>query len=129
MQLWKAADGSERAKYSDTTVGHRNLVIQNLADAWGGQVPLDEPLALSCQFVFARPASHFGTGRNAGVLKTSAPVFKASVPDVDKLLRLVGDALVIAQVVRDDALFVVVRGSKIWGERDLTRIALARPLA
>lgn len=46
---------------------------------------------------FCRPASHFGTGRNAARLKGSAPARPIVKPDVDKLLRAALDG--IAEVV------------------------------
>lgn len=52
------------------------------------------PLALHAGFFYERPASHYGTGRNKGILKpgreTLEPIGK---PDLDNLLKLIGDAL------------------------------------
>lgn len=66
---------------------------------------LDEPLALSVDFYFARPKGHFGTGKNAGNLKPSAPSFPAKMPDLSKIVRSTEDAMT-GVIYRDDALIV-----------------------
>ena len=63
-------------------------------------------------FSFPRPKSHFGTGRNAEILKPSSPHLKASAPDIDKLCRAVLDALVHAGTLRDDALVATLVATK-----------------
>lgn len=75
-----------------------------------------ETVAVEATFTYQRPAGHYGSGRNAGVVKDSAPLYKASVPDLDKLQRAVGDALTQAGVLRDDALIVEWSAIKLWGE-------------
>lgn len=67
-----------------------------------------QPIGAEITFTLIRPASHYGTGRNAGVLKTSAPAFPVShsTGDVDKLLRLILDALQDAGVLPDDCAVV-----------------------
>lgn len=63
---------------------------------WGprDECALDEPLAVKLVFYFKRPDSHFGTGRNAGILKDSAPLYPAtSGHDLDKLARSTLDAM------------------------------------
>ena len=44
-------------------------------------------------FILPRPRSHYRTGRNAHLLRDSAPVWPASRPDLDKLVRAVLDGL------------------------------------
>lgn len=73
------------------------------------------PVHVYATFTYTRPAGHYGTGRNAAVLKDSAPIYKASAPDLDKLARALGDALTQAGAVRDDALIVSWSISKLWG--------------
>ena len=54
---------------------------------------LDGPVIVTVDFYLPRPKSHYGTGRNAGALKPSAPAEHLTMPDLDKLTRAVGDAL------------------------------------
>lgn len=86
---------------------------------------IDAPLALEVTFVRPRPASHYGTGRNAGVLKPSAPEYPATRPDATKLLRAFEDALV-GVVIRDDARIVTIVVHKRWGEPERAEWALWR---
>lgn len=90
--------------------------IANLQQAMGQQLVAQfiEPVWVTATFAYARPASHYGTGRNAGELKLSAPHFKRSAPDLDKLQRALGDALTQAGVIRDDSLIVRWTVEKVW---------------
>jgi Holliday junction resolvase RusA-like endonuclease len=74
----------------------------------------DGPLVVELLFVLARPKGHYGTGRNSRLVKSSAPVFPATRPDVDKLSRAVLDALT-GTVYRDDAQIVVKVARKVYG--------------
>ncbi|MFC3348230.1 RusA family crossover junction endodeoxyribonuclease [Streptomyces echinoruber] len=70
-------------------------------EAWR---PLREAVRLEVVFTLRRPRSHYGTGRNAGVVKPSAPQFPIGKPDTDKLLRSTQDALKDAGVLLDDSV-------------------------
>ena len=63
--------------------------MQGLAD-W---TPLDGPLVASMVFTFARPKGHYRTGRNAHLLRDSAPARPHGMPDLSKILRSTEDAL------------------------------------
>lgn len=61
------------------------------------------PVGLGVEFYLTRPLSHFGTGRNAGLVKPSAPgPLHCYKPDIGKLMRPVEDALT-GVVYADDA--------------------------
>ena len=80
--------------------------------AYHQQVPMTSAVALEVIFRLPRPKGHFGTGRNSGLLKPSAPWYPAGRPDLDKLLRSTFDALGEAGVWGDDAQVVTVAASK-----------------
>lgn len=63
-----------------------------------------------------RPKSHYGTGRNEHTLKDSAPQWptKHGTGDVDKLARLVLDALEDSGTLMNDAQVVEVRAYKCY---------------
>ncbi len=61
-------------------------------EAFDGE-PLGVALAVTFRFVQTRPANHFGTGRNVGKLKASAPAKPITQPDGLKLTRAAEDAL------------------------------------
>lgn len=69
--------------------------------AHGGRPLIIEPVELTIRFYFARPQSHYGSGKNSGVLKGSAPRVHAQSPDLAKLIRCLEDALT-GVVWRDD---------------------------
>ncbi len=66
-----------------------------------GRDLLTGPVRLSVTFFFSRPKSHYGTGRNAGKLKSSAPEIHAQTPDLAKLIRCLEDGMT-GVVWRDD---------------------------
>ena len=98
-----------------------------LSGEWGATPLLTGPVHVRVTFAFPRPAYHFGSGRNADVLKASAPTYKISAPDLDKLQRAVGDALT-GTVIKDDALVAVWETRKIYAPEpyvDITVIDLS----
>lgn len=98
----------------ESLVPWRAAVTAAGVEAMAGRAPFDGPLELDVAFVFKRPRSHYGSGRNAGTLKPSAPVYCDRKPDLDKLLRAVGDALT-GHVVVDDSRFVQLVARKHYG--------------
>jgi len=87
-----------------------------LAAMPGDWQPLTGPVVIGVTFYFPRPRSHYGTGRNAGTLKPSAPTAPTSRAhgDIDKLVRSTLDALVSAGVLHDDSLVVDLTARKRW---------------
>jgi Holliday junction resolvase RusA-like endonuclease len=73
------------------------------------------PIGVSCVFYQPRLRGHYGTGRNANVLKVGAPAYPAKKPDVDKYLRRILDALT-GVAYGDDGQVVLVAGAKRWGD-------------
>jgi Holliday junction resolvase RusA-like endonuclease len=72
--------------------------IDNLPEGW---TPLDEPVELIVNFYMLKPAS----------VKRSLPTV---APDLDKLIRSVGDALAIAGVYTDDSRIVRISARKLY---------------
>jgi crossover junction endodeoxyribonuclease RusA len=69
--------------------------------------PLDGPLCLSVQFRFPMPTSRPKRLRDIGV------AWKTSAPDLDKLVRSVGDSLTDSGLIRDDARIGMVIATKV----------------
>lgn len=83
-------------------------------------VPFTGPVQVWVRFTFERPASHWRTGRNAHLLKDTAPIYPTYKLDVDKLQRAIFDALTDAGIWADDGLVVDVRARKFYaGEHEL----------
>ena len=98
--------------------GWMSCVALFASEAWGGQgrqVIVDGPVWLELTYRFERPKSHFGTGRNANKLKSSAPEYPTGKnrTDVDKMERAVLDALTDI-IYRDDSQVVGVNHAKRW---------------
>lgn len=53
---------------------------------------VDGPMSVTLRVYVLRPQGHYGTGKNAGRLKESAPSLPVSGIDLDKIQRAVGDA-------------------------------------
>jgi crossover junction endodeoxyribonuclease RusA len=70
------------------------------------------PVFVGITFYLHRPASHFGTGRNAGIVKLAAPARPCGKPDLDKLIRSTLDGLKTGGAYGDDAQVVAVTATK-----------------
>jgi Holliday junction resolvase RusA-like endonuclease len=70
-----------------------------VAELWTGA------LELTVVFHIARPKGHYRSGKNAHLLRDSAPRYPVVKPDATKLLRAVEDALT-GVLWRDDAQIV-----------------------
>lgn len=93
-------ESSAKVKPWRQDVKHAALGV--VGDDW---TLLDGPLAVAMTFSFARPKSHFRTGRNAHLLRDGAPARPSGMPDLSKLCRSTEDALT-GVVWTDDARVV-----------------------
>jgi Holliday junction resolvase RusA-like endonuclease len=64
------------------------------------------PVQVAMTFRMPRPKSHYRTGRNAHLLRDTAPLWPAGTPDLSKLIRSTEDALTDAGAWLDDAQVV-----------------------
>jgi crossover junction endodeoxyribonuclease RusA len=74
---------------------------------------LTGPIVLSVEFYFRRPQSHYGSGRNYGQVKESAPLLHTQTPDLDKLVRCLGDALT-GVIWLDDRQVFETHSRRLW---------------
>ena len=74
-------------------------------------------------FCFARPKSHFGTGRFALTVRAGAPREMTTMPDVDKLARCALDALT-GIVIVDDAQIAELTAAKRYDEPERLEVAI-----
>ena len=81
--------------------------------AMAGRGVFTGPVRMLLEFHVARPKGHYGTGRNAAVLKGSAPRHPTSKPDVTKLIRGVEDAMT-GVVYRDDSQVYRQEARKVY---------------
>lgn len=98
----------------------RDAALVLLAREGRAGFPMDGPLVVDMVFTAARPQSHYRTGRNAHLLKDSAPLRPTGAPDLSKLARSTEDALTSAGVWRDDSRVVEYgRLAKVYAGEDV----------
>ena len=93
--------------------------------------PIIEPVYVEITFFFARPKSHYGTGRNCAKLKDSAPKHCTSSlhGDLDKLIRSTCDGLSHRSggcVLKDDSQVVMLQCSKRYASANESTGALVQ---
>lgn len=94
----------------------KSKVSDRAAEIFGNEHELvSGPLEVWFTFYVPRPKGHFGTGKNADVLKATAPLYPTVKPDVLKLARAVEDGMT-GSVWRDDAQIVAEHIVKLYGE-------------
>lgn len=115
-----AAQGSKRAYVR----GGRAVVVESSPKVrpWRQDVrqaatdalsdPIAGPVHVSIIFWFTRPKGHIG---RAGNVLPSAPRYKVTAPDLDKLIRSTLDAL-SGVAFGDDSQVVSIAATKRWSE-------------
>ena len=103
-------------------VNWQNRVADKAREVYSGEL-LTGPLVLELSFYKPRNKGHHGTGRNAGVVKGSAPAYPDTKPDLLKLARAVEDSMK-GIVYRDDGQIVRELLSKDFGEPERVEVTL-----
>lgn len=101
----------------------QDFLIQALANKPAS--PLKEPLKVEIEFAFKRPKSHFGTGKNANTVKTSAPIWHTGTPDLDNLIKFVCDSL-NGIFWHDDSYVCLVLAQKHYSVEPKTVVTVTR---
>jgi Holliday junction resolvase RusA-like endonuclease len=83
------------------------------SEAMNGGDLLEGPLMVDVEFRFKRPQSHFHKRKSGTVKRDDAPMYHASTPDADKLMRAIGDSM-SGVVYRDDSQLAVVNVVKVY---------------
>ena len=108
--------GNGRMVESSRAVGPwREAVRAETQRAMNGHLPAFGPVHVEAFFYLPRPKSHYRTGRNAHLLRPSAPRYPFGKPDVDKLARAVLDGLTAGGAWRDDSQVVRLLAIKEYG--------------
>ena len=96
------------------------IVLQQQAPAF----PYSGALYVDIDCYFSRPKSHYGTGKNAAVLKADAPPFyHTKKPDGDNCVKFVFDAL-NGIFWKDDAMICSHKICKWFSEAPRTQIMI-----
>jgi len=99
--------------------GERNIRAQIVNQLPEGFVPWTGPVRIiKIMFIFPRPQNHFGTGRNAGKLKDSAPFFVTTKPDLtDNLMKGLCDAMNGVVFLDDKQVALTGQTMKVYGKQ------------
>lgn len=103
-----------RATVAAHTLGAIGPAERRGQGAW----PATGPCTLYVTFHFPRPKHHYKTGKFAHVLRAVAPQRMQTGPDLDKLVRAIGDALTDACAILDDRQIDVIYAAKKWADGD-----------
>lgn len=90
---------------------------------------IDGLLDVRCVFYKPRPKGHYGTGRNADLLKDSAPAAPPTTPDSGKLARAVHDALTGVLWTDDSRIVDEVNAKRYCAKGEPERVEIEVRLA
>ena len=87
---------------------------------------IDGPVKITMFFTMPRTKGHYGTGRNAGVVKASAAYHHIKKGDIDNLVKAVLDAMVDCAILKDDNIVCDLHATKRYGENPGVEIEVER---
>ena len=104
----------EKLRQWRVQVGHAAMAEMGHARVRGEPWPAPGPVGLAVTFNFQRPAGHHINRKLTNPLRAVAPREHYVKPDLDKLVRAIGDALTDAGVILDDSQITVLHAVKRW---------------
>lgn len=107
--------------YDPSAKDKKDFLLQ--AKQYAPNSPILGDIKLSVWFCMKRPKIHHGTGKNKGVVKSSAPTYHTKKPDVDNLVKFVMDALNKA-FWKDDSQVCSLIAVKLYDQKPRTVIQI-----
>lgn len=104
--------------WRDLITSHARHQVAARAEKW-------QPVGVEATFTMARPASHYDTHHRLTANAPEHPVRRGS-NDIDKLTRLVLDALQDSELIVDDAQVVEIVARKTYELLDVDTMLLAK---
>lgn len=89
--------------------------ISRMIIALAPDTPLRGPVRVDRFYYFSYLKGHYGTGKNAGKVKLSAPTLKATEPDIDNFDKLLFDVLNGLFIKNDGQIALGIQG-KLYSE-------------
>ena len=118
--------GNHAGVYDPGTADEWKMFVRDAAlKAWD-KIKWEGPLRVDLTLYFPRPKGHFGTGKKAGILKETAPIWHTSKPDRDNSDKAILDALTNVQIWNDDAQVCDGRIKKLYAAPDQATGALIK---
>lgn len=106
-------DPSKGTKESFISIAHR----------YAPEKPLEGPLRVDITFWMPRPKNHYGSGKNASVLKPNASVWHDKKPDKDNLEKMVLDSMK-GVFWKDDNQIAAGISFKVYSEMPRTTVKI-----
>jgi len=116
-----ARRGKYVTTYNDQEAEEGKFLV-HVRQQFDGQ-PFSCPLDVKMFCFMPRPKDHYGTGRNLGKLKKSAPVLPGKKPDIDNLVKFALDCMNDV-VYLDDSQIVSILAVKAYGGTPKTIIQI-----
>lgn len=119
---------TRRGRVYDPSADDKRVWMET-ARAFCPTEPMTGALEVELEFIMLRPKCHFGTGRNDGKLKPSAPKHHLHTPDLDNLVKFVLDAM-NGKFYVDDAQIVSITCNKTFSAEkgDCGTVVCIRPV-
>lgn len=114
--------GSFVRTYDPSTANKKDLL--HIVQQQAPPAPIDTPIRVDIDFYFSRPKGHYGTGKNANVLKDTAPILHTTKPDIDNCFKFVTDAL-SGVFYKDDNLICETHLKKLYSDKPRIEITIA----
>ena len=86
--------------------------------------PLADELVVLLRFTIARPKSHYRTGKNAHLIKSSAPKKHIQRPDIDNFVKFYLDVLQDMGMYENDSQIITIIAEKKWGKHGRVEICI-----
>jgi len=111
-------------RHRHTNTGHvydpmakeKSATIAQMQSQFHREKPIAQAVRVSAYCYFARPTSHFRSGKYSEELHKKAPLDHVSKPDIDNVLKYYLDCLVFAGILDDDRYVVDCHGHKSWNK-------------
>jgi len=110
----RATNFGKHARVYSVKTEWRCMCTKVAHDLLKSQGQYNEAIAVTIEYYFQRPKSHYGTGRNQDKLKASAPKYHISKPDNDNLNKAVLDAFGDAGLLKNDSQVVNLISRKVY---------------
>lgn len=108
----------------EATRGHgawRSAVIAAVQAEYDDAQMMTGPLGVTVLFTFPRPKAHrTSTGKPSAQWRT----YHRSKPDLDHLIRSIGDALTIGGIIKDDSQIAHWDALKMYGDVPCARVVI-----
>ena len=111
-------------KQEDEEAKFKWAVISYLTENEGSLYMIDDtPISITCSFYMERPKSHYGTGKNSGILKQNSPRICIKKKDLDNMEKFVFDCL-NGLAWKDDKQVAESHARKLYSEKPRTEIII-----